>query len=391
MKLSGFKIAVETHAYNAEKTLRRAVESVLGQTHENLVYYLIDNGSTDGTRQIIAEYAAKDKRVIPYYYMINTVYSFNDMWDRLTVYERDADYWIMLCADDEYEPKCFEKLLHFAEKNKLDIAACRSQYVDAASGENISTYDLKKNMFISGIDFDLRFTEWFRFFTSLWGKLYSARLIRDSNAELRQIFNYVKNQEYFGLYGIDNMYNMALVRKSGKIGVLATILHKYYRSRDSISFVWRDSRIFATELRFDAIKWFLIEKCGGISDKNRDFLTEFYFKAVRDSLQLAMRADNLSVPRKIQALQMILAQKNVHLMTSDAIQNEDMEGLMGEVESWVGAAIKVSGFWESVEHAFSTDTASHPLTGRLNKSSLLSYCDKLLDYLYNFRKLKGKW
>ena len=45
-------IYFRTFAYNAEKTLRKSVDSVLNQTHKEFVYYLMDNGSTDGTRAI---------------------------------------------------------------------------------------------------------------------------------------------------------------------------------------------------------------------------------------------------------------------------------------------------------------------------------------------------
>lgn len=46
-------IYVRTCAYNAEKTLRRAMDSVLNQTYGELTYYVLDNGSTDRTGEIL--------------------------------------------------------------------------------------------------------------------------------------------------------------------------------------------------------------------------------------------------------------------------------------------------------------------------------------------------
>ena len=43
-------IYIRTFAYNAEKTLERAVDSILNQTYADFTYYLMDHGSTDGTR-----------------------------------------------------------------------------------------------------------------------------------------------------------------------------------------------------------------------------------------------------------------------------------------------------------------------------------------------------
>ena len=50
--------------YNSERYLRRAIESVLGQTHTDLTLYVFDNHSTDSAPQIIQEYASKDTRVV---------------------------------------------------------------------------------------------------------------------------------------------------------------------------------------------------------------------------------------------------------------------------------------------------------------------------------------
>ncbi|MCX4304592.1 MAG: glycosyltransferase family A protein [Acetatifactor sp.] len=60
-------IYVRTCAYNSEKTLKRAIESILNQTYEDFEYHILDNGSTDCTGEIIREYASRDKRIVPYY------------------------------------------------------------------------------------------------------------------------------------------------------------------------------------------------------------------------------------------------------------------------------------------------------------------------------------
>ena len=42
-------IYVRTCAYNAEKTLKRAIDSILQQTYQNFEYHILENGSSDGT------------------------------------------------------------------------------------------------------------------------------------------------------------------------------------------------------------------------------------------------------------------------------------------------------------------------------------------------------
>jgi len=52
-------------AFNAERFLAQAVESVLGQTHQDLELVVVDDGSTDHTFELLQDYARKDARVRP--------------------------------------------------------------------------------------------------------------------------------------------------------------------------------------------------------------------------------------------------------------------------------------------------------------------------------------
>jgi glycosyltransferase involved in cell wall biosynthesis len=49
--------------YNAEDTLRRAVDSILTQTFREFEFIIINDGSNDATAQILAEYSKADSRV----------------------------------------------------------------------------------------------------------------------------------------------------------------------------------------------------------------------------------------------------------------------------------------------------------------------------------------
>lgn len=57
------KISVVIPARNAEKTLEKCLHSVLAQSYENYEVIVVDNGSTDGSREIIESLAGKDKRI----------------------------------------------------------------------------------------------------------------------------------------------------------------------------------------------------------------------------------------------------------------------------------------------------------------------------------------
>lgn len=57
------KLSIITITYNSKKYLSEAIESVLGQDYRELEYILVDGGSTDGTLDVIRQYAARDSRI----------------------------------------------------------------------------------------------------------------------------------------------------------------------------------------------------------------------------------------------------------------------------------------------------------------------------------------
>ena len=57
-------VSVVISVYNGERFLREAVESVLSQTLDDLELIVIDDGSTDTTPEILAEYSAADARIV---------------------------------------------------------------------------------------------------------------------------------------------------------------------------------------------------------------------------------------------------------------------------------------------------------------------------------------
>ena len=58
-------VSVVMPVYNADATLARAIDSVLGQTYGTLELLVVDDCSRDGSWSTIARYAAKDARVRP--------------------------------------------------------------------------------------------------------------------------------------------------------------------------------------------------------------------------------------------------------------------------------------------------------------------------------------
>lgn len=58
------KVSVIMPIYNAEKYLSEAIESVLNQTYTNFELLLINDASTDRSKEICRKYSKKDSRIV---------------------------------------------------------------------------------------------------------------------------------------------------------------------------------------------------------------------------------------------------------------------------------------------------------------------------------------
>lgn len=112
------EISVVMPTYNGDKWIRESIDSVLNQTFENFELLIIDDGSSDSTKEIIENYKKADKRII-------TVYkSHTGATDSQNVGINIArGSWIArIDQDDICEPERLSKQLAFVYNNpEIDL------------------------------------------------------------------------------------------------------------------------------------------------------------------------------------------------------------------------------------------------------------------------------
>lgn len=114
------KISIIVPVYNVKAYLERCFESILKQTYTNIEVVAVDDGSTDGSSEILDEYAKKDVRIVPIHKENGGVTS-----ARLTgVRMSTGEYIGFVDGDDEIELDMYEKLLKNALAYKADISHC---------------------------------------------------------------------------------------------------------------------------------------------------------------------------------------------------------------------------------------------------------------------------
>lgn len=99
--------------YNAEKTLRRCLDSLRNQAFQDFEVLLIENGSTDASGAVCREYAAKDPRFVLYAFGNNR----GPSGARNAGLDRAAGSYIAFLDSDDYvEPEYLQVLSQAFEK-----------------------------------------------------------------------------------------------------------------------------------------------------------------------------------------------------------------------------------------------------------------------------------
>lgn len=170
------KISIIVPIYNVERYLPACLDSVLNQTVKDFEVICINDGSSDGCGQILAEYAKKDSR-IKVINKSNSGYgdSMNRGLDMAT-----GEYIGIVEPDDFVEPDMFEKLYESAIQNNAEVV--KSNFFEYY--EQTDTHIVKNlipdycfNTVIVPSDYPAVF----KMMPSIWSAIYSKKFLDENN------------------------------------------------------------------------------------------------------------------------------------------------------------------------------------------------------------------
>ncbi len=228
----GKKVICFIQAFDCEKTIGAAMESILNQTYENWLCFVLSNGNENKTTEpnctfdIIRAVAARDRRFI----VMNKKRNHPGMILYMLSYFAQCfpeSYICCLDGDDEYEPNFFDRSVAWAEEQELDIVACGTKIIQKVrpgdtDGILVRRRQLEENLIVRGKDFADLFPIYKTFFNELWGKIYRANVFRE-RVNHREIDKNCKN-----VFLPDTVYALDRLRESRAIGVLSGTYHCYF-------------------------------------------------------------------------------------------------------------------------------------------------------------------
>lgn len=159
-------ISIIVPVYNVASYLEECLDSITAQTYSNLEVILVNDASTDCSRQICEDYKARDGRIQVVHFPVNRGLS---AARNAGICRAKGKYTTFIDSDDYVEPELLERLYVNLMKNEADISVCGIDGGGQKSGP-ACTYSRKETMYCMAHRIP--------FLWNVWGKLYLTEAVR---------------------------------------------------------------------------------------------------------------------------------------------------------------------------------------------------------------------
>lgn len=181
------KVSVVIPVYNAEAYLAQCLDSVVSQTLKEIEIILVNDGSTDGSLQLMKKYQKKDSRVC----VIDQENQGPAMARNVGLKAAKGEYLAFLDADDFFSPEMLETMYVSCVEQDADIGVVRAKEYDEKTREcNDMKFSIKeeflpeKNPFsyhdVPDCIFNI-FKGW------AWDKLFRREMVEKNHLEFQNL------------------------------------------------------------------------------------------------------------------------------------------------------------------------------------------------------------
>lgn len=189
------KISIILPVYNSESTVRETIESVISQSYENYELIIINDGSTDRTKEICEEYDKSCKIKL-----INIKNSGPSHARNIGIEESDGKYIMFIDSDDTYSKEMLKSMHKCITKNSVDLVVCNYYCKNNSNIKRVCNIS-------DGVFRNIQIEECIetlmknKLFNVIWNKIYFSDIIKDNNIRFNENIelgeDYCFNIDYF--------------------------------------------------------------------------------------------------------------------------------------------------------------------------------------------------
>ena len=252
------KESIVVPGYNVQEYLTECMESVIGQTLKEIEIICVNDGSTDGSPEILERFAARDKRIVVLH-RENGGYgcAVNEGMKRAA-----GEYVGIVEPDDYVPPDMYQDLYRTAKEYELDfVKADFYRFTTGADGEREFVYN---HLSQKPVDYNRVFTparcpDALRFVMNTWSGIYRREFLEEHN---------IRHHETPGASFQDNGFWIQTFIYGGRAMIID---RPYYRNRrdNPASSVNSREKVYCINIEYDYIR--------GILTKNPDIWERFKY------------------------------------------------------------------------------------------------------------------
>lgn len=229
-------VSIIVPVYNSEKTISRCIKSLTNQTLEDIEILLINDGSSDSSKDVLEELAKNDIRIR----VINKSNTGVSDTRNLGIKESKGIYIGFVDADDYVDNSLYKNLIDEAKKYKLDMVMCKyitiknsccfEEDLDINLNQNSET--LKRNLILNmiGPQDEESFNKQSTIMGSVWRSVYLRDVIIKNNIMF----------EVNSSYAEDLVFNLKFLIKCNQIKIIDKALYYYDLTNSGLSKGYRD-------------------------------------------------------------------------------------------------------------------------------------------------------
>ena len=221
-----YEVTIGIPIYNAERYVRRALDSALSQTSQSIEFLVCDDASMDSSVAIIEEYQREhprgnDIRLIRHNHNVGIGETRNHL-----IAEAKTKYIYFLDADDVITENTIQLLHDAAEEYQTDLVYGSHEQVDMTiEGNPVTSMIYEQQQFLQPDE-------------------YPTYVYRKYEGIQAQIWNILINLEWFRSIGLrflpinyweDFALTMDLATYTSRVVLLSDVTYYYYRHSDSLS------------------------------------------------------------------------------------------------------------------------------------------------------------
>ena len=264
-------ISIIIPIYNVEKYLEKCLNSIIGQTYNNIEIILVDDGSKDQSKEICDNYAKTDNR-------IRVIHNENKGVSNARNTGIDiakGKYITFIDADDYVDKNYVDVLYALCIKNNADITICGVKDEDndgniLNESNEIETKLDKKEMLKELLNEKY-------FFSVCWAKLYK----RDIIANIRFNENMKIGEDFEFLYKV--LYNIDTVYVDTTKKLYHFLMREGSATKNGFNIEWKKQIDFCKKIINDVSEHYTDIK---------EYAVKRYFKAIMPCMITVLKSEN---------------------------------------------------------------------------------------------------